>query len=143
MFLSKIEMPLSEPAVRAAMRDAQTAVGVYDDPDWIHRAGSNMTTMSALTTWSLEHAVDTGAAMKARGYGLPGRTTYRTYRFTGTDAAWLSAILVLTASAVLALARGGLGVSFYPNIVFAHACLLPFLSAIKEELRWCFYRSKM
>ncbi len=140
-----------------AMRDAQTAVGVYGDPDWIHRAGSNMTTMSALTTWSLEHAVDTGAAMKARGYGLPGRTTYRTYRFTGTDAAWLSAILVLTASAVLALARGGLGVSFYPNIVFAHAdtltrigvaaytilCLLPFLSAIKEELRWCFYRSKM
>ncbi|MBR5712773.1 MAG: hypothetical protein IKX54_04180, partial [Lachnospiraceae bacterium] len=50
-----------------AMRGAQTAVGVYDDPDWLHRARSHMTTWSALTTWSLEQAIDTGAVMKARG----------------------------------------------------------------------------
>ena len=140
-----------------AMRDAQIAVGVYDEPDWIHRAKSNLTTMSALTTWSLENAIDTGATMKARGYGLPGRTTYRTYRFTAADGLWLAAILGLATLSVLALARGGLAISFYPNIVTAHAdtltrigvaayallCLIPFLSVIKEELRWCFYRLKM
>jgi len=141
----------------AAMRAAQTAVGVYDDPDWLSRARSQMTTMSALTTWSLEHAIDTGAAMKARGYGLPGRTSYRACRFGAADAVLLALILALAAVVTLALARGDLQYDWYPNIsaprlgpcpltgVLAYSvlCLLPFLSTVKEEIRWIFYRLKM
>ena len=140
-----------------AMRNAQTAVGVYDDPDWLHRARSTMTTWSALTTWSLEHAIDAGAAMKARGYGLPGRTTYRTCHFTNTDAACLAAVLALDAVTVAALAAGRLDINYYPEIITARAgllgrcgiaafavlTLLPFFSFLKEDLRWCYYRSKM
>ncbi len=139
------------------MRAAQTAVGVYDDPDWIHRTKSSMTTMSALTTWSLEHAIDAGAAMKARGYGLPGRTTYRTCRFRAMDGVCITVILALTAVTVVALATGRLDISYYPNILTAPAdtlsrcgvtayavlCLLPFLTSVKEAIRWSFYRSKM
>ncbi|MBQ2558505.1 MAG: hypothetical protein II553_05795, partial [Lachnospiraceae bacterium] len=139
------------------MRAAQTAVGVYDDPDWIHRTKSSMTTMSALTTWSLEHAIDAGAAMKARGYGLPGRTTYRTCRFRAMDGVCITVILALTAVTVVALATGRLDISYYPNIITAPAdtlsrcgvtayavlCLLPFLTSVKEAIRWSFYRSKM
>jgi len=139
------------------VRAAQTAVGVYDDPDWLNRTKSQMTTMSALTTWSLEHAIDTGASMKARGYGLPGRTTYRTCRFGAADAAILSIILALTAVTVLTLARGGLHFDWYPNITaktpdrlavlctigYAVLCLIPFLAFLKEEIRWSFYRLKM
>ena len=139
------------------VRAAQTAVGVYDDPDWLNRTRSQMTTMSALTTWSLEHAIDTGAAMKARGYGLPGRTTYRTCRFGSADAALLSIILALTAVTFLTLARGGLHFDWYPyitattpdrlavcgTIAYTALCLIPFLSFLKEEIRWSFYRSKM
>ena len=140
-----------------AMRSAQTAVGVYDDPDWLHRTRSTMTTWSALTTWSLEHAIDAGASMKARGYGLPGRTTYRTCHFTKTDAASLAGILALDAVVITALAAGDLSISYYPAIVtapvkgraiagiiaYAVLSLLPFASYIKEEIRWSFYRSKM
>ncbi len=140
-----------------AMRGAQTAVGVYDDPDWLHRTRSTMTTWSALTTWSLEHAIDAGAAMKARGYGLPGRTTYRTCHFTKTDAVCLTAILALDAVTIAALATGRLDISYYPEIITARAgllgrcgiaafavlTLLPFFSFLKEDLRWCYYRSKM
>ncbi|MBP5354077.1 MAG: energy-coupling factor transporter transmembrane protein EcfT [Lachnospiraceae bacterium] len=140
-----------------AMRSAQTAVGVYDDPDWLHRTRSTMTTWSALTTWSLEHAIDAGASMKARGYGLPGRTTYRTCHFTKTDAACFAGILALDAVVITALAAGDLSISYYPAIVtapvkgcaiagiiaYAVLSLLPFASYIKEEIRWSFYRSKM
>ena len=140
-----------------AMRGAQTAVGVYDDPDWLHRTRSTMTTWSALTTWSLEHAIDAGAAMKARGYGLPGRTTYRTCHFTMTDAVCLTAILALDAVTIAALATGRLAISYYPEIITARAgllgrcgiaafailTLLPFCSFLKEDIRWSFYRSKM
>ena len=139
------------------MRSAQTAVGVYDDPDWLHRTRSTMTTWSALTTWSLEHAIDAGASMKARGYGLPGRTTYRTCHFTKTDAACLAGILALDAVVITALAAGDLSINYYPEIVtapvkgraiagiiaYAVLSLLPFASYIKEEIRWSFYRSKM
>ncbi|MBQ6661203.1 MAG: hypothetical protein IJM57_07265 [Lachnospiraceae bacterium] len=141
----------------AAMRNAQTAVGVYDDPDWLNRTKSHMTTMSALTTWSLEHAIDAGASMKARGYGLPGRTTYRTCRFGAKDALCMIAVVALTAVTVLSLARGGLHYDWYPSITtkrpdgidragviaFSILCLMPFLSYLKEEIRWSFYRSKM
>ena len=140
-----------------AMRNAQTAVGVYDDPDWLNRTRSHLTTMSALTTWSLEHAIDAGTAMKARGYGLPGRTTYRTCRFGVKDALCLFAILALTAVTVVSLARGGLHYDWYPSITtkrpdgidcagvitYSILCLMPFLSYLKEEIRWSFYRSKM
>ena len=140
-----------------AMRAAQTAVGIYDDPDWLHRARSTMTTWSALTTWSLEHAIDAGASMKARGYGLPGRTTYRTCHFTMTDAMCLTVILALDAVIVTALAAGRLTISYYPEITTARAgilgrcgvaafavlSLMPFFAFLKEEIRWSFYRSKM
>ena len=95
--------------------------------------------------------------MKARGYGLPGRTTYRTCHFTKTDAACLAGILALDAVVITALAAGDLSISYYPAIVtapvkgraiagiiaYAVLSLLPFASYIKEEIRWSFYRSKM
>ena len=139
------------------MRAAQTAVGVYDDPDWLHRTKSTMTTWSALTTWSLEHAIDAGAAMKARGYGLPGRTTYRTCHFTMTDAACIIGILALDAVVITALAAGDFDISYYPSIVtsplngravagtiaYTALALTPLFAFLKEEIRWSFYRSKM
>ena len=140
-----------------AMRAAQTAVGVYDDPDWIHRTRSTMTTWSALTTWSLEHAIDAGAAMKARGYGLSGRTTYRTCHFTKTDALCIAGILALDAVVITALAAGDFDISYYPSIVtsplngraiagtiaYTALALTPLFAFLKEEIRWSFYRSKM
>ena len=133
-----------------AMRDAQTAVGVYDDPDWIHRAGSNMTTMSALTTWSLEHAVDTGAAMKARGYGLPGRTSYALFLWHRRDGLCCLFLLCCALPVLGAALSGGLSFSVYPTphgaavtplllfcaIVYFSLCISPVLWNRLEVLAW-------
>ena len=46
---------------------------------------------SVLASWVLEKGVDTADAMRARGYGLPGRRSRGEYTFRGTDAALLFA----------------------------------------------------
>ncbi len=45
-----------------------------------------------MVTWSLENAIETADSMRARGYGLPGRTSFSIYRFDSRDSsalAWL------------------------------------------------------
>ena len=44
-----------------------------------------LTTFSIMITWSLENAIDTADSMKARGYGLKGRTAFAPYRFDKRD----------------------------------------------------------
>lgn len=48
---------------------------------------------SILVTWSLENALDTADSMKARGYGLPGRSSFSIFRFRKKD--WILAGLML------------------------------------------------
>lgn len=42
--------------------------------------------LSILISWTLEKGIDTAASMKARGYGLAGRTAYNGYKFSFRDA---------------------------------------------------------
>lgn len=42
--------------------------------------------LSILITWALENAIDTADSMRARGYGLKGRTAFSIYRFDRRDA---------------------------------------------------------
>ena len=48
--------------------------------------------LSSVVTWSLERALITADSMKARGYGLPGRTVYSLFRFRKRDARALRAL---------------------------------------------------
>ncbi|MBR2405796.1 MAG: energy-coupling factor transporter transmembrane protein EcfT [Clostridia bacterium] len=145
---------LKAQAVR--IRQAQTAMGLYHTDTWTDKLKAVARVYSALITWALEKAIDTGASMKARGYGLPGRRCYSLYTFRGSDA--FTAAMIVTADAVLLMAMAsGEAFRFYPSVAaplpevpyvaaltaFAVLCLLPFILEVKEGLRWTYYRSKI
>ena len=48
---------------------------------------------SAMISWALENAIDTADSMKARGYGLPGRTAFSIFIFDKRDLKTLLYIL--------------------------------------------------
>ena len=81
--------------------------------------------LSILISWSLENAIDTADSMKARGYGLPGRSAFSVFRFYRRDAFALLIIFACAATVLLGL---------YP----AHLLLglLPIILNLKEDLAW-------
>ena len=139
------------------IRSAGKAVGLYASESWWGRVRSGLSTVSALVTWSLEQAVETGVSMKARGFRLKGRTHFSAFRFSGKDLAVLIFILAADAIVFTALGTGSLQFAFYPRIaleapgvlaVISLAALLllfllPAALEIGENIKWRYYRRKI
>lgn len=139
------------------IRASSKAMGSYSSDKWLDKLKATAGVYSVLITWALENAIDTGASMKARGYGLKGRTHYSVYKFTKNDAFYLIMIAVLDTAVIIGLSLGELDFSFYPRLpditpavwgvaaftAFALLALLPAIDALKEELGWKYYRSKI
>lgn len=139
------------------IRDAQKAMGLFASDAWTDKLKGALRVCSALITWALEQAIDTGAAMKARGYGLQGKTEFLLYRFIPADMAVLGMILAADAVILYAGLQGDLSFAFYPQVTYAplgytnsiafsaFALLTAFPSLLigKEALQWRFYRSKI
>ncbi len=128
---------------------AQRAMGYYSEKGLIPRLQSHTRVYSALISRALEEAVETGSAMKARGYGLKGRTRFSLFRFCSRDAV-LCAFLVPASVVTALMCAGSLDFFFYPRIstitaqpgrlcgyaAFALFSLSPFIFEITEELKW-------
>lgn len=139
------------------IRETQTALGLYSQGNYIDSARGTARVFSILVTWSLEHAIDTADSMKARGYGLPGRTQFSNYRFRPGDAALTAASALLFAITLAGMAGGYADFSFYPAltaapvsvpaaVTYAAYGLLAFIPCIcegKERLQWNFCKSKI
>ncbi len=115
-----------------------------------------MAELSGVTTWALENAIDTADSMKARGYGLPGRTFYHNLRFDKRDGIAMGVILLL-GGVVLAGGwmgqldfycfpqTGGSGVSLanLPYLMaFLLLCSYPLCLELWEVRRWNSIRHK-
>lgn len=135
---------------RQARRIAQAQQGLYGPPKGLLgrvRAGAG--TLSILLTWALENAVDTADSMRARGYGLRGRTAFSLYRLERRDKGlllFLAAALLLTGALG---AWGGLKWTYYPALggtldwrtalavcAYLTICLIPVWLERKEERVW-------
>lgn len=139
------------------IRQTQTAMGRFATDNWWDKLRGTAGVYSALITWSLEKAVDTGSSMKARGYGLKGRSRFALFRFTRGDGVLLGLIAVLDAIVVSAIAVGGLDFAFYPAlsdisvgaqnlpaiIAFGALSFLPCILEAKETIQWIYYRSSI
>ena len=79
----------------------------------LHRAGR---ILSVMLTWSLENAVDTADSMKARGYGLSGRTAYSIFTFTSRDGRALLLILLLGGVVIGLAAKGFYSFQYFPKL---------------------------
>lgn len=92
-------------------------------------AGGNLSVSLGMT---LESAVQSGNSMKARGFGLPGRTAYILFRFAPCDGVLLAGVLFLTVLSAW-------GILFEIPVLFicfGVLCALPSLGEGREKLRW-------
>ncbi len=113
--------------------------------------------VSILIAWSLESSIETSDSMEARGYGLPGRTSFNLFKFTRRDLYMLIIIVALGAMVIAGGMAGRTTIYYYPAIRFPlqdifsyitygiYYCLLlvPIVTDIGGELRWKRLRLKV
>lgn len=135
------------------IRGVQSSLGLYKDKGVINNATAELKVFSSLTTWSLENSVDTGASMKARGYGLKGRSHFSMFKFRRRDLVYLILIIMAFSGTVIAMATGNLDFAFYPEITklrfsygyipFLVLSFMPFITEIWEVIMWKYSVSKI
>ena len=110
--------------------------------------------VSILISWSLEAAIETSDSMEARGYGLPGRTSFHLFKMTHTDKVLLTGISISGMIAAVGCALGKTSIYYYPKVVLgqwdimtvitfaAYIALLavPVIADILGEIKWQQYR---
>ena len=137
--------------------NAQKAMGLYTSESFIDKIRSGCRVFMSIISWSLENSIETGSSMKARGYGLKGRTNFSVFRFTSNDYILLAVSVVLIAATGAGLALKAVDFSFYPRISsvllqpisiityisFGILSFLPFMIELKESIKWKCYISKI
>lgn len=122
-----------------------------------HTAGGKMAKVrqtvkevSILISWSLEAAIETSDSMEARGYGLPGRTSFHLFKMTPADWKVLAITAVTGLAGTAGCIMGKTSIIFYPEImpaqwdavrivVFVAFCMLlsiPIFIDIAGERKW-------
>ncbi len=140
------------PKFQAQLRAVQQARQYMGEPEtdgFRQKIRRSIANFSILVTWSLENAVETADSMRARGYGLPGRTAFSIYRFEGRDWRMLAFLLVCGGTVIAGWAAGALAWRYYPTMqgsftgwsaVCAAAELLlvltPMAVDVWEERKW-------
>ncbi len=113
--------------------------------------------LSIMITWSLENSVETADSMKARGYGLRGRTSFNIYRFCKRDAVACAVMVISFIWIVIGIITGEMSIMYYPvckvnsssfysvtgYIIYAIFCLLPMILNVWEDIKWHCLTSKI
>jgi energy-coupling factor transport system permease protein len=81
------------------------------------RAKHGVTILSIMVTWALENAIETADSMKARGYGLKGRTAFSLYRFDKRDKGMLYFMIGLLFLFMIGVSSGNTFVQYNPAII--------------------------
>ncbi|CEO87868.1 energy-coupling factor transporter transmembrane component T [Syntrophaceticus schinkii] len=114
------------------------------------RAKQFMKEFSILVTWSMENSIETSDSMRARGYGLPNRSSFSIFRFDRRDGKTLTIMVLLSIVVIIGFFFGKNNIIYYPaivadkitllsaNIYLAYFILLMIPAAIEllEEYRW-------
>ena len=137
--------------------EAQKALGIYATESYVDKIRSKIRVLSILLTNSLETSVDTADSMRARGYGLKGRTSYAIYRFTASDFTYLAFSIIFGVTTVVLIMLGASEFYYYPTIsvikgtptvyiLYSSLVLLAGSSIfmeVKENFLWRYLKSKI
>ena len=121
------------------------------------RIKNALSVLSVTVTWALENAIETSDSMKARGYGLPGRSAFSVFKFTKKDGLVLSAILLSGLYALAGGIYGALKFEFFPTfklseinsysisvyIAYGITMFIPLIIEFTEVRRWNALKSKI
>ena len=106
--------------------------------------------VSIMITWALENGIDTADSMRARGYGLPGRTSFSIFRFDSRDKIAGIVESVIVAFVVFAAVTGENTIQFFPYIKMSDLsvtgvtgyiayllfCFGPLIIDFVDQLKW-------
>ena len=136
---------------------SQKAMGLYTSKSFTDRFRSAVRVFFVIISWSLENAIETGDSMRARGYGLKGRTSYSLFRWSRRDVLLLAISASLILAVLTAMALDGAKFYFYPRITgidlsplsllvyiaFGILVFIPFIVELEENLKWTYLISKI
>lgn len=138
--------------------DGQKSLGrAMSDGNLVQRAKNGLKILSIMTTWALENGVDTADSMRARGYGLRGRTSFSLFRFDGRDRLLLLALIAIFTVVAAAIFSGTVTIVYFPAFIINEAtpvaviaylafgllCFLPLIIDLAEGLRWRALKSRI
>jgi len=123
----------------------------------LKRAKHGIGILSIMVTWSLENAVETADSMKARGYGIPGRTAFSVFRFDKRDTKALICIMLLGAYTLAGNLTGAIDFGYFPQmkgaeisgfalsvfISYLLLCICPVIIELWEVRKWKVLKSKI
>lgn len=149
-------IPLFVRQIRGVYQ-VQKTMGMHDSRALSDRFLGGARVFSAVLTWALENAIDTADSMRARGYGLPGRTSFSLFSFGKADRIALTATLTLAGAAAFGAWTGALDFTYYPAIsrpemdmadpvvwiLIGVMMLLPAMIETADRMLWNSYRSKI
>lgn len=147
------------PKFNAELREVRNAQRLLfpEKSGLIPRIKNAVRVLSVMISRALEDSLETADSMKARGYGLKGRTAYSRYRMTGQDWFLLSVTIVLTAAIDVFCFCKTARFRYYPSVTqlksaadtfifygtYAVLLLIPLILTVGEGIRWRKYESNI
>lgn len=150
-------VPLFSAQLKETAR-AQKCMGRgVSDGNIFKRIKHAVSILSIMITRSLENALDTSDSMKARGYGLPGRTAFSIFTFDKRDKKALTCIALLGLYTLFGYITGGMYFRYFPSVkanepslfgfsvFFAYLilCMYPIIIECWEAIKWKYIKSKI
>lgn len=142
------------PRYKAQMKkisNAQKCIGMdASHGNVVQRIRNGVRMISILITWALENAIESADSMKARGFGLKGRTSFSLFLWKKRDIRLLCVQLFLLGIFFAGIGTGNFTAVYLPAIhlskigpgnalfYFSYAlfCLLPVIVDRKERVLW-------
>lgn len=131
--------------------NAQKAIGRdVTKGNIIRRARNGIKILSIMITWALENAIETADSMKARGYGLKGRTSFSNFKFSKRDKIVLFLMIILSLIVISGVLMNVNRIRYFPKIKIARNtiftfivdisylifCIMPIILTVIDEIRW-------
>jgi energy-coupling factor transport system permease protein len=139
------------------INQAQKTLGLYTSDSITDRVLGGIRVFNSVWTWSLENAIHQADSMKARGYGLKGRTNFSLFKIENRDKFTFIFMTILFIYIMLGFFHHLYDFTFYPTIsslvvtksnlvhfvsVFV-LMVFPFIIEVKENIQWKLLRSKI
>ncbi len=143
-------VPLYKAEVVAIEKAQRTLGKGVKNKDLITKIKHSLNILSIFVTWALENSIETADSMKARGYGLKGRTAFSNFRITKRDYIVLVIIGISDLILMFLFTKGAYKFTYYPMIKLAKLnkisivgllttmilCNIPMAINISEEIKW-------
>lgn len=114
------------------------------------RIKNGLNILSIMTTWALENAIDTADSMKARGYGISGRTSFSIFKFDKRDKKVLICIIFAGLYTLIGNIMGEMYFNFFPSmesadftpfgisvfLAYLLLCMCPVIIELIEVRKW-------